>query len=394
MQKINALLIFTLLLWIFTFNYAFWQLSFNEFGIEGLYIEGADKKECIKFSYLLEPKYLVDNNYSILSLNVSYEPKVKGKAYIEVYLNQNLLEKRMVNEIKEWYRVILPKELLKEENQIKICAYTSKSINKIEIKRDSFISRAKMADFSKENSFEKLLKDNVLYINEPAEVELVIRNYGSKEAIVEILPRKWEFKHAEIIEMPNELTFKVDAAKDNRPGIIRLKYKIMPIRIGKMALPKAILRYKDIFGDIKEISSTQPFIEVISGERIIGSINIEGIAEIGKTQSGVLKIKNIGQKEAKIISISLEAENADIEPNNFYITKLGKAQSKEFSFSLKPLNYGIISIKCKAVADKNRTFSCGSSEILIEKPKFDWKILLIGVTIIMIVGAYIYIIYR
>ena len=392
MQKLKAIVVFLLILGM---SYGFWQKSFAEIGVESLKVEGVDKNNCINFNYVIEPKTLAAGLYNVLSLHIAYSPKTKGKAYVEVYLNGNLIDKRKVNEIGEWHRIVLPKEMLLENNVIKICTFTSKSINKIEIKRDSFVARAEMADFSKAEAFEKQVS-KVLYINEPAEVTLVIRNFGSREAIAEIKLRKWPFMHAEIIEEPKDLTIVVPKAENNEPGKAVLSYKIMPKRIGKMSLPRAVLRYKNVFGDIVSVDSTQPFIEVVAAERLIGSLMPKKTtAELGENIAIKAKVKNIGEKEAKIIYIELEAENADIEPNNFYITKLSKNQYKELEFLLIPKNYGVASVSCSAkLVDQNKVFSCGHTEILVKKPIFDWKILLGALAIIIIGLGYFYIIYR
>jgi hypothetical protein len=277
-----------------------------------------------------------------------------------------------------WARFSLPKEMLQELNQLEVCMHTTQSITKIEVLEDSIIGIYRMADFSREDSLEKVVGRGTLTVNRPFTVTIVARNYGAGDANVFIDYRIVAMPRVELIEGETRFQGVIPAYNfdTNQPGMASLNHKLFPKEEIRMTLPRATLTYTDIFGDKIEVKSTQPDLYVERIDKPVEGLFVleNAFNAVGEEVEVKLVFKNNLGDEVQNIAVYIEgSEGLEVDKKVDVVTSLEGQASTQIELKVKAEEAGAYALKCDIVfRDENiESIPCPEEVIYFEQEKAD-----------------------
>ncbi|MFH1587198.1 MAG: hypothetical protein ABID38_05040 [Candidatus Diapherotrites archaeon] len=349
------------------------EKTFSSLGFESLVTES---QTCIEWQFR-ESHDLNYAIYPVLSVHAKFYPIVSNEAMVRVLLNGELIGDYTANEfLGERMRVDLPWENITGINTIKICPKPSNVTTKIEILNDSTLSYLLKPDFSKDDSFQESLIGAAPLLLEETTVRVVLRNYGSKDAEINLLWRKdsleGETPEIALVKGDVELDTVIPKCAERNggskcivPGEGRFDYVIKPLRIGEMRLLPAVATFYNDFNEEISLETNRPEFTVKEPEIKIEAFftNKSGVLKAGEETEIGVSIKNTGKNTlnnidiyvngGKINSNNVEINNAELimifGENKFHIDSIAPDSVKSFRFKMTGETPGIYSMVCNVI---------------------------------------------
>jgi uncharacterized repeat protein (TIGR01451 family) len=325
---------------------------------------------------------------------------VKGKNfYISTWLNDGNTgigyTKDFFCEQECWYRLKLPKESLKEgENLLKACLNNSIDTTKSILQSESTVGVYKTADFSG-NAFQEKAEKYEALIGEKLEITLLLHNKGSSAVEVEMRHARElaEDKYAYVVVDGNAyFNGLVEAGQ-----VLEVKYSIKPRVVGSISLPPAVVYYKNEFGEEQQIFAKAKTIVVGEPERKVNAFVVKEreINNVGEQTGLRLAVKNEGRTAVYNIEISMllpEGLHFIQEPERS-IGLLKPEETRFFDFSVNARPTGEYKIGCKVnYIDFNASETkCGQSTLVFEGQEVPQELIVGIVLVAFAVAAYLYI---
>jgi len=347
---------------------------------EELLLEEANQKKCIEITFFDE---FNSEEFTILSVHKEFTPNIQGEARIVVSLNNEIISVINSGKEKEFERIIIKKEKLKEKNVLKMCAFSSDSITKIRVLNDSIIGNYKTAFFP-ENSFKKEVVSKEIVVGKEISIKTSLKNYGNEKAFVEIIDGDAGRKDIELVKGKSSFEGEIKAGEE---VFLEFTYRIKDETT--RVLPNAEAYYLNEFGEKEKIESNYPEIIPFTGKAL------EPIIMLKK------QINSVGEKseiEIVIINNSLNAVY-DTEVNFLFPAevlienkskKFEVIQPKEtvyFKTELKSNTAGEFELGCELVSGNDKT-ECSKTGIIFEENTIP-KELILG-SIMALIGIIIY----
>jgi hypothetical protein len=355
------------------------EKSFREYGVRSYSVEGVEHSGCVEVQFMRSAEDLDPRNQHVLSLHADFSPLKRGPAVINILINgEPLMEKNADEFSTGWARFSLPKEMLQELNQLEVCMHTTQSITKIEVLEDSIIGIYRMADFSHEDSLEKVVNTGNPTVNRPFTVTIVARNYGAGDANVFIDYRIVAMPRVELIEGETRFQGVIPAYNfdTNQPGMASFNYKLFPKEEIRMTLPRATLTYTDIFGDAITVKSTQPDLYVERIDKPVEGLFVleNAFNAVGEEVEVKLVFKNNLGDEVQNIAVYIEgSEGLEVDKKVDVVTSLEGQASTQIELKVKAEEAGAYALKCDIVfRDENiESIPCPEEVIYFEQEKAD-----------------------
>ena len=375
------------------------EKMFSDYGVGTYTVTGADHTGCVDVQFLRSAEDLDPRNHHVLSVRVEFGPSRRGVAKLEIYLNDEPLEELGTTDYtyEEGIvaRVNLPRALMAEKNKLQLCATTSQSITYFNVLEDSVIGVYRMADFSHEDSFVKMVSTPSPTVNRPFTVAIVARNYGAGEADVHIDYRIVNMPRVELVEGETEFYGTIPGYdfERNIPGAATFTYTLFPKEEINMMLPRAIMSYTDIFGERVEVKSTQPdlFVQRIDNP-VEGLIVVEKpFNAVGEEAGYKVVLKNNLGETLQNIAVYFEAEEGlSLDKEVSVIQNLEGQGSIELPLTARAEGAGMYRLGCRIVfRDENiESAPCPEESLYFESGKTD--ILLLGGALLAFVALLIY----
>ncbi len=364
--------------------------SFEDLKLNELLVNEKDSNQCIDLNFSLKQEHLGEGKYNIISLNTIFSPNNQGKAFIKLFKpDGNLVSELKAGEfVNNWGRIILPRNVAGKENLFKLCGETFDSIVGIQVLKNSLIGTYEIPDFSKEDSFSIELNETP-YTFEPLEIVIKAKNYGSKDANVKITSQAWDLRAVEISSSKLEFNEVVPAK-----GEKKFSYTVFPKLAIEMSIPKAVLEYKNIFGETIQVKSNLISIKVQEKPlELSGFILSENkINKTGKETEVKITVKNESNANAENIKLELSTgQGGKLKEEIILINLIEARKETNVKTSITGLKEGKIEVNCKIkFTDQNnveKEKNCEGINLFFEEEKTDYTIpiaaalLLIGLAI-------------
>ena len=355
--------------------------TFASMGYEKeLFINEANKKECQTITFFDE---FNAEEYTIISVHFAFTPNIKGDANITVKLNNELVSE-ISSEKREFERIIIKKEKLKEKNLLELCGHTSDSITQLKVLNDSLIGNYKTAFFP-EGSFTKKVLSKELVVGKEITIKTTLKNYGNETALVEIIDGDKERNDIELIKGKSAFTGEIKAGEEIS---LEFTYKLKDEKTG--LLPNATAVYLNEFEEKQTIKSNYPEIKPLDFEK-----KLEPIIMLKKQLN---KVNSESEIEIVIINNSLETvHNSTITVFGAEELKLGETEKQFesinsgeivfFKTNVKSVQSGEFELDCE-IEFEGQKISCEKTTIIFEKEEIKQE-LIIGI-ILVIIGIIIY----
>jgi len=345
-----------------------------------LEIDGANEKQCKEIIFYDE---FNKEEFTIISIHYSFMPKIKGNAKITVSLNNELLSE-IESGPKEFKRIILKKEQLKEKNTLEICGFASDAIPNIKVLNDSIIGNYKTAYFP-QGSLTKTVVSKELMIGKEIEIKTTLKNYGNEKTSVEIIDGDADREDIELIKGKSSFKGEIQPGQE-----ISLEYTYKLKEERTRLLPSAKAYYLNEFGEKQEIESDYPEIFPSNYEKALEpiimlkkQINLTGekseieIVVINNSLTTIYNAELILGSSSELMFDDKKIVFETIQPQEivYFKTKVKSDQEGEF-----PIN-------CEMNFENQKT-QCKETSIIFEENKIDQK-LIIG-SILAVIGIAIY----
>ena len=387
MAKHAMLALFLALLCTSVYGSVVFKKSLADFGYESF---GASEEQCKDF-YITLPKA---ESYAFLILELKLKPSNTGNAKIEAFLNGKRVAALMASELRCngacIARVPIDRELIKEENLLKICLKPSKSITKIELSNSSKIAYYKMPVFEKEG-FRKCIvvgNDCVEYyeavIGEDLNVRISVRNSGNEDANILVESKRGVAGERSTKKEIGEAVFET-VAKPNET--LSFYYTVRVKEATRFNLPPAALYYTDAFSEQRMLLSNTVTIipretPEVNAALIVDSIEQNGEAKVSvvvSNGSGIL-LKNVG--------VYIVSESAIVEPEKLLIS-VGPRDTNRAEFLLS--NAENAKLSCLVtIADYNFQINCPEATVFSEEK--DNTVLIVASILLALIaiGVFLY----
>lgn len=361
----------------------FAQMVYDDFAVSG-----ANREKCEEIAFVRAN----DENYTILSVHADFMPNPAGRiAGISVYVNDansaltTLLAGNFLN---DWARVIIPKAGLKEKNKIKLCAKTSDVVTEIKILNDSKIGTYRIADFSKEGAFTKIVSNASPEVGEEIKVTVRLHNYGNEETFATM-------KHiAENVEMPEIEITRGETEKNGwvAPGSeMAMEYYIRPKVAIRMSLPYAVAEYTNAFGENIKLASAMPDMDVKGIEQRLFAIVLpeSNVKKTGERVKIAIAVKNKSTEtiDDVFVSISLP-EGIELEgANSSNIPSIEAGETVSLAFYVSAQDPGTYRIGCNITYD-SVPLACDRVAVAYEAQGINYAI--VAGAVLLAIGLAIY----
>lgn len=358
------------------------EKSLNNYGVSSMVFESTEPS-CEEISYVKDLNQNTAEHYTIFSVHAAFTPIASKGTDLNFYINDVLAGIAGAGEFREqWHRLMLPRELLKEKNTIKVCGKATASTPKIELFNDSLLGCYLMPDFSAENAFEKSISDFNPMIGEELTIRVVLRNYGSEKASVGINFRKPELEEEmdEIKVTEGQTTvsgqeIKACQERDEEkncvvPGELVFEYKAKPTRAVHMTLLPAVLTYTNIFGETETLESNRLPIQVEEAEIQITGLMLPENENLKPGESTKIDfvVRNEGLYEVYEIKAKILGAGLDLTETEFeLIESLEPNESKTFTVYASTATAGTYHLSCELEEFSGKKFSCPEVSIKFEE---------------------------
>ena len=375
------------------------ESTFSELGYETII---ADSIQCQEYEFVADlPE---TEEYFVISLHIEFLPIKDNEANIGVSLNDQRIDGYFSNDfLNDWLRLTINKDLLQEENTLKICLKPSESSVKVVLHKDSMFGTYLLPDFGAEGAFTKELSNNEPFVGEEFEVLITLKNYGSEEVSLQSGHSKEEieeiFPYLKVVRgnLWKEITIeKCKAYFDGacvEPGTSNTSYIMKSEKAINLLLFAATASYTNEFGEKITIESNRTFLNVRKPELKIQAMlySEDNEMKINESKEITLRIENTSPYSAynleAIISADLELSHETIS-----IEKIEANSSKELVFSVYSSKSGKAEITCEVIGQNyGKSASCKTLEIIVKgEEDYGWLVSAAALVLVSI-AAYLYI---
>lgn len=340
-----SMLVFLLLIIGAVFAY---QSSLEEFGFEGIEIEGNSKKECTQVSLdLINPE---EKGFGILSLNAKFEGVKGDSSYVSVKINEGnpLIIWTEYFSSSGYARVFLP-NLSKEITNLEFCLVNGGATKKAILYKNSFVGLYDTPVLTIHT-----VAPESIFLGEKAKMKIFLTNYGSKDANYFV-----QFVSKDIRTLLDITSFDIIDGSSSAEGKIvagetkEFDFAIIPSKISAYNLPYSIVRFTNIFGEEQIITSDHPQLTVLDPEQI--KLNLTSV-DLGNKLKLVINVENIWSTpfDGEILVspsdlVVLGSQRLQILPNS----------EKEIVLMTDSLNAGEYTFLAK-VNDENKSYVSNS----------------------------------
>jgi hypothetical protein len=375
------------------------QSSFQSLGFAAFENNQPNESSCRDFLLFKDLNKNSADYYTIVSLRVQFEPVASADANVTVFLDANpeaLATSEATDFRDNWWRVQLPNEQLREQNNLTVCLNNSSSTTRSVLLADSLFGTYKTAEFKPEDFAKTVSNYQPLYGQEFVQT-VSLKNSGSEAATVHIQYEKpgISFRHLAFV--------KGDTNFDGiiLPGqTVSFSYSMKSTQTGPFTLPAAIVFYSNIFGEEEKLVSNYPVIEVkepdIKVQAVVLNKTVEKRIVPGKALVFQVLLTNYGQFELSNIALIFpEQEGLSLNSQkNILVSSLKPGENKTIDFSVTPNQPGSYTIGCKlAYLDFGvKGAECDASSIIVESDSF--PIEYVGGIILIVVALLVYLYYR
>jgi hypothetical protein len=372
--------------------------SLKDMGYDSFSLEGADSNGCFSFKFAKDLNQNTKTHYTVFSINAEFLPVPSANANIAVFLNdQNAMIVSAKDFENNWYRLTLPREALKEANDVKACLQTAQATTRIKLSNDSMAGTYKMPELRTEG-FLKTPNNYMPLIREEFTITVTLENFGSEAVDVNLLHKKPEidYEPAAIIRGQTNKIARIPAG-----GKIEMQYTMKARKPTMMTLPAAAAYYTNIFGEKKRVVSNYPIVYVREPEIKITPVVLalekqkKGLGEETRMQ---LAVKNSGQDPIYDIAVFLQAPNGIVlsETEMPGIPAIRPAETKYFNFSAKAVNYGRFQLGCKLAYQDYNVTETNCENLVLDYPAPGIPIAIVSsiVLVAIAVGIYLYIYFK
>ncbi|MFH1694930.1 MAG: hypothetical protein ABH850_00695 [Candidatus Micrarchaeota archaeon] len=353
---------------------------------EELLIEGANQQKCTEIVFFDE---FNQEEFTIISVHYSFAPDVKGDANITVELNNELLSEIKPGTGKEFERIILQKNKLKEKNYLKICGHTSDSITKIKVFNDSKIGNYKTAFFPEE-SFKKEVVSKEKIVGKEISIKTSIKNYGNASALIEIIDGDADRKDIELIKGKSSFKGEIKAGEEIS---LEFTYRLKDERT--RVLPNAKAFYINEFGETKELYSNYPEIKPLTEKALEPIIMLKKqINFLG--EKSIIQVIIINHSTEQVKDAELKLFSSPEAVLGETAKKFEVIQPKEtvyFTTSISSTEAGEIELNCN-LSFEGQENHCQKTTIFFEEEKIDEKLIAGAILIVFGIIIYIYLYLR
>ena len=375
------------------------EFSLKELGYGGFEAKGVEKSSCMEFVFSIpDPN---EGFFPIISINAEFTPKGAGEAAITLFLNDAL-----VREFKPggfrcetgecWARVEIERERVEENNTLKACLKTGKSVTGVKLSSESLIGYYQRPAFKAEDFRKCILLETgecvesyEASLGEDLNITLSLLNSGTALSFVDLNSR--------VVEAGTRPSRK-EIGETHFEGILypgktaEITYTIRVEKPDPMGLAPGVAVYKNAFGESETITSNQVFIQPKAGIEVSVSIGIESVDQAGKEavlsftffnrertlDAGGLQASIILGEGLELAEGTGEIAAGSIEPRQAFST----------SFKVKALEQGDFTVGCTYSGNGIPEENC---EQVLVSFREENPALLIGATIaILVIGGAIY----
>lgn len=409
----KALIVFVLVLAFLSQAYALTveEKTFSQIGLKELVVSEADKNGCLEFVYAKPANLNTPEHFTFLSLYASFISFPTEKAFASVYLNGSLVKEIKSTEFLEyplvagglggggWARVLLEREKLNKENNIKVCLQTSSTVTIATLFPDSKIGTYKTAYFP-EGSFTKTVSKNAVVEGDELKVSVVLENRGSAEAEVEIMFDEKELELAQLVRGKTTYSGKIAPGQK-----VSLEYFVKPYymppayyppHVGvPMSLPSAKAKYANEFREEAMLESSRPALTVKEQPERISAYILSNTqtAKIGERVEVFVFVKNESDKRIDSVKAyfaqgSIQELKQKMELLEDFALEAGGVKKIRANFA--PERAGTLWLGCRAdYSDtKQRTAECKPVSITVEEGGLSYY--LASALVLVILGVIIY----
>jgi len=346
--------------------------SFADRGYPDFTVDGKNKLECTEYVFLRDLNITTEEQpykYTMLSLHVGAFPVSKGLAEVSVYINdndQNNVFKKLdlKRNPKEWYRMVIPADLLGTNNTIKVCAQTTEEITKLQIFSDSLISTHLMPDFEATGAFTIETSDPKPVVGEQFKVIVVLKNYGSEGTTADLRYRKEQWDEfmptITFIKGPTSYQKEMPACIQRdaggnctKPSQFGFEYIVKANKPVEMTFIPAVVSFINDFGEETTVQSSTAKIKARLPERNLSSFFIaskENISDVpaGTTVPFTLGIKNESMDPALdvLVAVDFPGEIMVQGKQSNVISEIKPKETVYLSYEVKSANPGKYSLGC------------------------------------------------
>lgn len=391
------------------------ETKLSDQGYVDMEVSGADEVACEEYLFSedlnLSSKEF-GKRYYLFSVHAEFFPVANEDAKIEVYLNDsNVVAAVGADEFREgWARINLPREILKEQNTVKICAITSHTTNRITVISDSIIGAYYLPDFSNEDAVVVSVLPTEPKLEQDFKVIVKLKNYGSTEADIVLRYRRGEFddRTPYLTFVSGPASYEANIAecieRDSEgmcivPSEIEFEYVIRSNRATYMTLLPAIVEYENDFGEIEQKESNRLKIQVVEQEIKIKPF-ISAVSESANTGEILdfrLGVKNDGAEPVYGIEISVFGD-AGLEisgETDAEIAVLAPGDTEFIDLSAYSASSGEFIVGCEiSYVDYNASTDCDAVKLIFEDTEIDPLWIIGALFAIAAIIIFLYINYR
>ena len=378
------------------------EFSFADQGYNDYYIKDVNVFECNKYDFTFHQD-LNALAFPILSVKAEFLPEQKNGAKIIVFLNDD----NAVAEIKadEFYngfaRILVPREKIRADNQLRICGKTSFSTSQIKVSNESTFGVYKTSYFPKETGLRLELETYRPQVDVPFKIDAVARNYGSEDQAIKLSWRKDELEEAlpwiQVLKGETSKTGTVEKCQKRDentecviPGEFRIGFTAVATKETPMTLLPAFMEFENVFGESVGLLSNRPTFESIPMKN---ELSVQVKLESDTTKAGNnnpidIEIKNYGKREIKNILLNLRT-GLEIIGNDSETFAISPGQEAHFSFIVKGIAPGKYFVGCDMIFEET-SIQCQEAELLVEKNDLSTDLIAGTGFLLIALGVFVY----
>ncbi len=377
------------------------EKTLKDKGYNSLSVEGTEKTECMEVEFLREefPGLEEEGSRFIVSVKAEFLPQMEGKASVDIFLNGEHIgripQEEFVCESGEcWGRVQADKEILRQENKVKFCGRTGKSITRINISNESLLGTYFVPAFG-EGDFTKCIflesggcvKEYEASLGEDLNVNILIHNRGGGEAFIRfkdkrsIIGEKEERKELADVDF----NFLLPAGETRI-----ISYPVRVKEAGPMSLGPSAIYYDNVFGEEQLLFSNTVDLTVRYAEPKAEAFILEKDDEEKKARAKVV-VRNDSPYPLHGILVSVvTGSGLEVEGNDrLEIAELRGKGSETLEFNVYARNAGEFSLGCTVeFASGKQAIECGGTRVLFAEKGADPVI--VGAALMLVIGVLIY----
>ena len=361
-------------------------LGYTDFGVEG-----KNKTECEDYPFSIPLSYLEGNEYPIFSVKATFFPELDESAKITLNFNDTgaittWAEDFYCNNNVCWARPIISRSRLQKDNIVDICSSTTNITSRIVVFSGSKIGFYETPIFT----IEKTAPEQI-FIGDKAEMKIIAKNLGSKDANVFI-----QFISPIGKKVVNIDSFDIVEGESTARALIKagdtkeFVYYIKPTLESSYNLPAAVLFFENIFGEEQHLYSNHPMLDVVKPERT--EIFIVGSTPEDNKFTFKVVVKNLWNETFKgQLRISHE-EHVEGALSEITIPPNGE---REFEFKTDTLPIGEYNFYA-LVEDENTSLKSDSITFMVETEDLPEGIYfaIVGIIVAVVLFAIIFVFWK